>query len=262
MKMTKLLLSLSLTAASICIGTMAVQPSANAADLPVAFQTPEPELSYEEIFSTFPWDRYYVGLLGGYGESSIETSDRDAAVSFFDNSLDMSGGLAGVTVGRNFQMYDNWVLGVELDAALANIDGGKRGTQGEYIEAELNGILTARARLGYALGDEKQFLPFVTAGLAAGHYTVGSFGGVSLEPDDPVGNAVEESDWLGGYALGAGVEYLVGDRISLKADYLFMHFGGSITTDPIIPQGTLVPLRTEYDPDDVHVWRLGVNVAY
>ncbi|MGJ8534051.1 MAG: outer membrane protein [Alphaproteobacteria bacterium] len=260
--MTKLLFSSSLTAVSIYIGTIAFLPSAIGADLPVALQQPEPELPYEETFSDFPWDRYYVGLAAGYGESSMETTDTFAPVSFFDNSFDMSGGLVGVTVGRNFQMYDNWVFGIEFDAALADIDGGKSGTSGEYIEAELNGILTARARLGYAFGDEKQFLPFVTAGLAAGHYEVGSFGGVSADPDDPVGNAVEESDWLGGYTLGAGLEYLVSHGVSIKADYLFMRFDGSITTDPIIPQGTVFLWPTEYDPDDVHVWRLGVNVAY
>lgn len=260
--MTRPRFAFSLSAILICTGSIATASTAIGADLPVAFQPSEPELPYEETNRDFPWDRYYAGLIGGYGDSSMDTSDTFPPASFFDNSFDLSGGLIGITVGRNFQMYDNWVFGVELDAALANIDGAKKGTSGEYIKAELDGILTARARLGYALGEEKQFLPFVTAGVAAGHYKVGAFGGVSADPDDPVGNAVKESDWLGGYSLGAGLEYLVNQRVSIKADYLFTRFEGSITTDPIIPQGTVFLWPVEFDPDDVHVWRLGLNVAY
>lgn len=260
--MSKRISANSLAILSFCTASIAVLPIAYAADLPVGFHQPEPELPYEETFNDFPWDRYYIGLVAGFGHGSMDTSDLLATTSFFDNSFDLSGGLVGLTVGRNFQMYDNWVLGIELDGAFANIDGSKNGSAGEHIEANLNGILTARARLGYAMGEEKRFLPFVTAGFAAGHYQVGAFGGVPLDVDDPVGNAVEEDDWLGGYTLGAGMEYLVAHGISIKADYLFMHFGGSITTDTIIDQSTSTAMQVEFEPDDVHLWRLGVNLTY
>lgn len=259
--MTKSRLALTVIPASVFVSSLTALSAAHAADLPVAYPSPEPEMHYEETVSTFPWDRYYVGLVAGFGDSSMDTNDMLAAPSFFDNRFGMSGGLVGLTAGRNFQMYDNWVLGIELDGAIANIDGRKNGSEGEYIEAELNGIFTARARLGYAMGNEKRFLPFVTAGFAAGHYEVGAFGGIPTDPDD-LGNAVEADDWLTGYTLGAGLEYLVSHGVSIKADYLFMHFGGSITTDTIIDQAGPTPMQVEFQPDDVHLWRLGVNVTY
>ncbi|MFK8033468.1 MAG: outer membrane protein [Hyphomicrobiales bacterium] len=246
---------------SVFVSSVAALSAVHAADLPLAYPSPEPEMTYEETTSAFPWDRYYVGLVAGFGHGSIDTNDGLATDSFFDNRFGLSGGLVGVTAGRNFQMYDNWVLGIELDGAIANIDGGKNGSEGEYIEAELDGILTARARLGYAMGGEKQFLPFITAGFAAGHFDVGAFGGVPTDPDD-LGNAVQKDDWLTGYALGAGLEYLVSHGVSIKADYLFVQFGGSITTDTIIDQATAIPMQVEFEPDDVHLWRLGVNVTY
>lgn len=255
---------LRLASGTVFISSIAVLSVANAADLPLAFPPEEPELTYEESFSNFPWDRYYVGLIAGFGQTSMDTTETLAALTFFDNNtVDMSGGLIGLTVGRNFQLYDNWVVGLELDGAFANIDGRKNGPSSEYIEADLNGILTARARLGYAFGEEKRFLPFVTAGLAAGHYEVGAYGGVTPgDPDLVEGNAVEEADWLFGYTLGAGLEYLVSEGISVKADYLYMNFGGSITTDPVIPQVSIIPVPIEFHPDDVHLWRLGVNLTY
>ncbi|MEP0521525.1 MAG: outer membrane beta-barrel protein [Hyphomicrobiales bacterium] len=248
-------------AVSFCTGVFAVSSAVIAADLPLPVQPFEPDMAYTEVPYEFPWDRYYIGLIAGFGYGSMDTSDLLASTSFFDNTFDLSGGLVGLTIGRNFQMYDNWVLGIELDGAFANIDGRKNGTSGEYIEADLNGILTARARLGYAMGEEKRFLPFVTAGFAAGHYEVGAFGGIPLDPDD-LGNAVKKADWLGGYTLGAGLEYLVTHGISIKAEYLFMHFGGSITTDTIIDQATATPMQVQFEPDDVHLWRLGVNLTY
>ena len=74
-----------------------------------------------------------------------------------------------------------------------------------------NWMVTARARLGYAV-DRALF--FVTGGYA-GIDTHGTF-------TDSFGNFGSQNRWQNGGVIGAGVEYAFTNNISLKGEYLYM----------------------------------------
>lgn len=154
--------------------------------------------------------------------------------------------IAGGHMGYNWQR-GNFVFGVEGD-----ITGFSRGTDEVSASAfaDLSGIenfgtslltdvrgsarvdwlSTFRARAGMVVADD--FLPFVTGGLAVGTISIdgtarfsGNYGlGGSLEPfSQTVG--FSESKTKAGYAIGAGLDYRLSDRMFLNFTYLFVDLG-------------------------------------
>ena len=77
---------------------------------------------------------------------------------------------------------------------------------------ELDSLLAARARVGYAAG---MFLPYVTAGLARGEveHSFATTNGVNSFP--PRGDSE-----VSGHQFGAGVEARVSPRVSIGVEYL------------------------------------------
>lgn len=76
-----------------------------------------------------PWSGAYIGLNGGYGwgkstQRSTPTTPPalDADPVFTDGDYNVSGGIAGGTIGYNWQ-FSNTVLGLESDYAWAGFGG-------------------------------------------------------------------------------------------------------------------------------------------
>jgi outer membrane immunogenic protein len=179
-----------------------VATSALAADLPTRKAAPAPAPVYAPPM--FTWTGFYLGLNGGYGWGSTSSK------SFGDPT----GGFIGGTAGYNYQM-GQLVIGVEGDWDWAHLTH----TQATLLSnntMKVDSILTARARLGYAMD---RTLLFITGGYA-GADTKGSY-------FDPVlGFSGSSSKWRNGGAIGAGLEYAFTNNITAKAEYLFLPFGG------------------------------------
>ena len=176
---------------------------ASAADLPrgaPAYVAP----AYAPIFT---WTGFYAGLNGGYGFGSLNGSGKAFAG-------DPSGGLVGGTIGYNYQ-YNQLVIGLEADFDYASI--GNTQTSGGPLTAKtnMNFANTIRGRAGYAVN---RALFFVTGGYAGGnvHTTV---------YDTPNSFYAANSNYLNGYAIGAGVEYAFMPNLSGKAEYLYTDLG-------------------------------------
>ena len=71
-------------------------------------------------------------------------------------------------------------------------------------------LVTARGRIGYAFD---RFLPYITAGLAAGDIT-------ASRPGLPAG-----SNSNAGWTAGIGLEVGVVSNVSVKAEYLYLNLG-------------------------------------
>jgi outer membrane immunogenic protein len=176
--------------------------SAFAADLPRRSAAP----AYEPPPPVFSWTGLYVGLQGGYGFSSFVNGGSLAG--------NPSGGLIGLTGGYNYQIAPQFVIGGEVDFAFAGISGSQN-YWGIAAYGSVNNILTARLRGGYVWD---RALLYVTGGFA------GSSNTLALNSWGFSGN---QTTFQAGWALGAGVEYMITPNISAKGEYLYTSTGSS-----------------------------------
>lgn len=154
-----------------------------------------------EIGADYQFDRIVAGV--------------NASFTFADRQMDAKGGGAGDGSYR------------EDDGAA--VDGGGTGTV--KTKTNLGNNWTLGARLGYLMTDS-------TLLFASGGYTQASaeiksrFQGVSTAGiDDSAGIAAaydissRNDEWLGGYYLGAGLETMMMDHLSLKLEYRYADYG-------------------------------------
>lgn len=187
------------------------------------------------------WTGRYVGIHVGAAQSNGKASlgdfggaliPLDVSNGLFPYSIsdNQYGAIGGLTAGYNHQS-GNYVFGVEADVSLTNLNvihsmsvvdpnpnppftGTHANTQ---YQTDISGLATARVRAGFAAG---KTLIFASAGLAAGQVE----NRFNLQIPE-LGYA--SPDWhdtglLFGYAIGAGVEHKFTDRVSVKAEGLFI----------------------------------------
>jgi outer membrane immunogenic protein len=187
------------------------------------------------------WAGFYGGATLGFGSgTSQHFLDRDG---HFWASNDPSGVLGGFTLGYNYQLYPQWVLGVEGDISFLDVGGDDRKViyDRHYWFTGWDGLMTLRARVGYSLGHT---LIYGTAGFAALHSAEFIVGNTPGESTDGRG-------WRAGWAAGAGVEHMFTDRISGKIEYLHVGLDDQTGTDL---QGEASIWRSDLD-----LVRVGVN---
>ena len=175
-----------LTASALLLGT-----SAFAADLP-SKKAPA-AMAPIAMPRAYSWNGVYGGFSGGYGGGNFTQDGKDT----FGNP---SGGLLGLTGGYNYQMSNNYVLGVEGDFSIANIKASNLGS------SEVRYLNTVRGRLGYAMD---RTLPYITAGYAGG-----------TTHDDYLGSTADT--YHNGWTAGAGVEMALTDTWSAKIEGLYV----------------------------------------
>lgn len=178
---------------------------AGAADLPNRYKAPA------EYYSPTPvanWEGFYVGLDAGYGFGAFH----DGADWVFGRP---SGGEIGFTAGYNHVLAPNFVVGVESDFDFAGMKDTRAPWLGFSSASSMNDLFTVRGRVGYSV-DRALF--FVTGGFAGSRNT-GTIGNLWT------GFAGQQSTFQTGWALGAGVEYLVMPNLSVKAEYLYTSVG-------------------------------------
>jgi|APCry1669189034_1035192.scaffolds.fasta_scaffold155501_1 outer membrane immunogenic protein len=163
-----------------------------AADLPAKKQAPAAmPMAAPRVFS---WNGVYGGFNGGFGSGNFTSDGRSA----FGNP---SGGLIGFTGGYNYQMPNNWVVGIEGDIDMGNIKASNGSNS-----SELRYMNTFRGRLGYATD---RILPYVTAGYAGG-----------TTHDDYSSSTTD--NYHNGWTAGAGIEMAITDSWSIKGEGLYV----------------------------------------
>jgi len=178
----------------------------------------------------FQLDRWYVGVNGGGGwgqTSHTLTAGAARLPALTTGTLNTSGGIAGGTLGYNYQM-GTWLLGVETDLDWSNIEGTFNGTvpipggtAPFSLSSQLNWLDTARVRVGFAW-DRALF--YGTAGAALGGLTTtanvsAAVGGLG------VAASAADTQTRFGWTAGAGVEYAFTNNLSGKVEYLFVDLG-------------------------------------
>jgi outer membrane immunogenic protein len=239
---------------SIAAVLMGVATAASAADFPVV--PVKAALPAPVIFS---WTGCYIGVEGGGnwgGSSQTARSGVNANLPITGN-FDLSGGIAGGTVGCNVQV-SNFVIGAENDFSWTN----KRGTVNDQLpfnpaatsSTREKWIDTLRGRFGYAID---RFMVYGTAGVA--------FAGTEVAVVTPASGTFVDSKDRTGWVLGVGGEYAIwADAfadVTLKLEYLHAGFESKQYFSPpvIAGAGTIVTRDTKLSDDLV---RAGVNVKF
>lgn len=153
---------------------------------------PAPSYGYTAPAPAANWNGAYVGLQFGHGWGSKE----------------MDGTQAGIYGGVNTTVGSNVIVGVEGDVDVS----GQRTSEmigGRLHQRESEWNATIRPRIGIGFD---RIMPYATGGLAFADDTVRTAGSSS-------------STAKMGYALGAGVEAQLADRISVKGEYMHLGFG-------------------------------------
>ena len=153
---------------------------------------------YNPIYN---WTGFYVGINGGGGWGNSQWDGL--------NKFDLSGGMIGGTIGYNWQV-GQIVVGAEGDIDWSGVKGNTGVLCGASCETRNKWLATVRGRLGYAFD---RFLPYITAGLAAGDIN-------ATRPGFPGGSSSNA-----GWTVGAGLEFGIASNVSIKAEYLYVDLG-------------------------------------
>ncbi|MGE0231142.1 MAG: outer membrane protein [Flavobacteriaceae bacterium] len=181
----------------IAAGAMFLAVPAMAADMPQP-QANNPVYQQAPTQAAYLWSGPYIGLNAGYGWGNA-----DSVVGGAPITVDPDGFIGGIQGGINFQS-GNFVYGVEGDFNFSDADAGALG-----YGVEQNWLATIRARLGVAFD---RSLIYATGGAA--------FTDVNVR----LAGSGATSTSLTGWTLGAGWEYAVNDRFTVRAEYLYNDF--------------------------------------
>jgi outer membrane immunogenic protein len=191
--------------------------SAYAADLPPApAPLPRAPVAYVPVVQVYNWNGFYVGVNGGYGWANAKWTPIGGAA----NTVNPNGGVAGGTVGFNYQM-NQFVFGVEGDWDWSGITGSSStaicNATGE-CQTGNKWLSTLRGRAGFAM-DRALF--YLTAG------------GVFANVQTVTANTNTATHTQAGWAAGLGVEYAFAENWTAKFEYLYANIGSiTVTCQP------------------------------
>lgn len=143
------------------------------------------------------WTGPYVGIYGAYNwmSSSFEPGNDVDGIDGFG---------AGGFAGYNYQLDQNFVVGLE---GMLGFSGAENGFKGTKVEQDWDASL--RARLGYAFGDT---MLYGLGGLAGMNTTVSN-------------NSSEDSQTHLGWTIGAGVESFLTENVVGRVEYDYSDYG-------------------------------------
>lgn len=173
------------------------------------------------------WNGGFVGVFGGGSLTDLGFPSMGETAIPFD--LDPEGWLLGVDAGFNFSLGNGLVLGVVGDIAHADITDSF-GHTGSGLGSTIDWVGSLRARAGFDAGN---FMPYLTAGIAAAHNTL-EFSALG-DPSDPEAEGpttFSDDQTHVGWTLGAGVEFAATDSLSIDVAYRYNNYGDATYSLP------------------------------
>jgi outer membrane immunogenic protein len=238
----------ALLLSTVALATLA--GSAFAADLPSRKEAPV----YVAPPPAFSWTGFYVGA--DIGGAFASTSLTDTVLGLTSHSLDTSGVMGGGYIGYNYQLNQNFVLGVEGDfqgtSASANygwnvapppINVAVLPSTNYSAKTSLDWLAAINGRVGVSYDRAL----FYAIGGAAWAGTSSSLTAV-----DSTGLFLwsgSKSDTLSGFDVGAGVEYAFTPNWVGRVEYRYYDFGNY----NLIPVGQVTPFRLDTSVNSVRV---------
>jgi outer membrane immunogenic protein len=227
------------------VATFAASPAAMAADLSGLGYFLHPPQFFRD------WSGFYIGGNIGAGWATGTLTDSVTGASFAQNN---SGFVGGATFGANWEIIPRYVLGLEgaLDGASiaktsntvgVTINGVANTVQGS---SKTNWLSTVAARFGIA---QNNILFYGKAGGGWG-YTTASLNNLST------GGSAGASNTVGGWLLGAGIEYPLTYNWTVKVEYDFLGLTNWTAASPLVPGDTFTVAR------QVSMFTVGANYRF
>jgi outer membrane immunogenic protein len=196
----------------------------------------------------YDWSGIYVGgHLGGAWSNTEWTWELPPLVASQRASIDSTSFIGGGQVGVQKQ-WGNVVTGIEVSysgldergSTVINFEGFDR-----TFRAHFDDLLLVTARLGYA---QDRWLGYVKGGYA-------SSSDVKLDIFRTIDglHQTSSSEQMGGYTVGAGLDYAITKSISLGVEYNYVRLGSDDVSNVNIPP-TITSNHRDIDVDVSTVW--------
>lgn len=205
--------------------------------------------------ATYNWTGFYVGGYAGYGwGKSTATDAGNGSIPWYDLNAKFSnhagGFIGGGQAGYNYQS-GNWVAGLEADYGYLGLKGNglyadSSLSDDTYVKTNAAYDATFRIRFGVTNGPA---LFYVTGGAILANFNsyVQSF--------SPHYTDKTNSQW--GWTIGAGVEYALNQKWSVKAEYLYYDAGSENVFLNNNPPHYRFPIENAGN-----LYRLGLNYRF
>jgi outer membrane immunogenic protein len=251
--MKKLQCSLILLLICVCINSVSADES--------NVNSPEPSAKSS---TTDLWQGFYAGINAGYGHNAGNINAPIWGVKSKDEEHSFIG---GIQVGANRQ-YGDIVVGIEADFNDSRLEDSeyiysdyKYTEDYHHHDSKVDWFSTLRGRIGYA--PHQNLLLFVTGGAAMGRIeskTRFETDYTNDEMDTSWSSSARDTRFGG--VVGAGAEYSVASRWSVKAEYLFVDLG---TKTNVVNGAYLNGNARSYwvkNKGQFSAFRLGVNFRF
>jgi len=227
------------------------------------------------------WTGFYIGANVGWAGSTdaVVNTGTDTGHGGFGTFL-LNGGIPGALnlnqtgfngggqIGYNWQVWPNWVLGVEADFEGLDAKGSNAFTGSgvppitTVYSRELDSLGTLRGRLGYLWYPNLLF--YGTGGLAYGQNKIGTAAvcptfGPPCQSEGSTAN--QTSNTSAGWTLGAGAEWKLTAAWSVRAEYLYVDFGSHSNAISYTYGGNVSTLTSTVRERD-NIVRFGVNYMF
>ena len=178
------------------------------------------------------WSGFFVGIQGGYAFKDVDITVDDGTPPAAEGSFDDDHFVGGIYYGRNWQLDNSFVIGIDSSISYLGLDEEDDLT-GASIEANVLGL--SRLKLGFAMNNT---MLFVAGGLSTSWIEVSD----GLEDDD---------SFAFGWNVGAGVEHKFDENWSARIEYAYF----AIEEDDLYLSDADLDVETEIDG---HIVRAGV----
>jgi outer membrane immunogenic protein len=228
---------------SITLAAVLAVGTAHAADLKAA-------PAYNSVAPAYNWTGFYVGANTGVGTSQASSNFTTLPNDVFDRGG--AGFSFGVQAGFNWQFAPQWVAGIEGDVSYLGI---KRSfldlAEPDFevgVKADRYGTL--RGRLGYTTGPSLLY--------AAGGGALVAVKNNFDQVQSGVMVIASESKAAFGWAVGGGIETMLGGSWSAKAEYLYIDAGTQDVLNPSFGANN----NTFHFDNRFHIYRYGLNYKF
>jgi outer membrane immunogenic protein len=234
------ILVLALAAAGICLSQ-----AASAADLGTA-----PVYRKAPPAPVWSWTGSYIGGFVGGATSAGDTRTSDPfALANPQASYKLGTSfIGGTTSGYNWQFAPNWLIGYEGETGYIDLKstGALPANPAFFGETRMGQFYSAwTARFGYVM-DKSLF--YVKGGATLTRFETGVF-------NTAVPFGIEDHKYVFGYAVGAGWEYAIDPKWSVKAEYLYLGYDKDFTYTGVT-NGGVFTATTHFS--GVHTGKVGL----